>query len=476
MSRSLHRFATLLREAFGTEKGGKLDSVAFGLLLLFVATVPFPYGGVLPAGRVRLELLSFLITALAFLSRRPMPTLRGARVAVAAVAALAVLGALQLLPLGEGVLSGLSPTSVKIYHETSEILGLFGRPPMAHSRVSIAPTQTGDAIRLILAELLLFVSAAMLLDTRARRRLFCAVLLAAAVVQVAIAGPTQLAEGRLHGTFVNPNHLAAYLELALAVAFGVLWADILVGPDRVRGISEQGARIEKRFLPLASRIFVWGIIAAGIALSESRAGIAVAIAVTGALLALGISHPRARSRRRRALGGALAVAAGVLFVAMLARGVPLVRFLASDPRDVQGGVRVELWKLSIDAWRQFPTVGSGLGAFREAFRRVQPRDLNGLVEQAHSDPLQLLVTGGVVGLVLGVTVYVSLLVILVRRWWAQKHREESAMILAGFGALLSIALHGLVEFPMSIPAIPATLACVLGMAWAAAQVRGAEVP
>lgn len=61
-----------------------------------------------------------------------------------------------------------------------------------------------------------------------------------------------------------------------------------------------------------------------------------------------------------------------------------------------------------------------------------------------------------------------MLALLLRAWMRQEHREESAFALAGTGVLISLMLHGLVEFNMSIPAIPATLALMLGVAWAAA--------
>jgi hypothetical protein len=37
--------------------------------------------------------------------------------------------------------------------------------------------------------------------------------------------------------------------------------------------------------------------------------------------------------------------------------------------------------------------------------------------------------------------------------------------------VLFVVLHGIVEFDMSIPAIPATLAVVVGGAWAAGRAR-----
>ena len=76
-------------------------------------------------------------------------------------------------------------------------------------------------------------------------------------------------------------------------------------------------------------------------------------------------------------------------------------------------------------------------------------------------------TAGWTGATLGLVALGAILVILARTWKRQQHREESAFALAGIGALVSLVLHGLVEFNFSIPAIPATLACVVGWALAA---------
>ena len=185
-------------------------------------------------------------------------------------------------------------------------------------------------------------------------------------------------------------------------------------------------------------MLVWALIAAGIALTESRGGILAAGVTT-----LGSARrrdspsaladaPAARPPQRRPPSSSAS-----LFVATAVGAPRFYRFLESDPRDLSGNTRVALWKTSLAAWREFPIVGSGLGTFREAFRRVQPRELKGLVEQAHNDFLQLAVTGGAVGAALGVLLFASLFVLLFRAWARQRHREESAFALAGFGALLS---------------------------------------
>lgn len=413
---------------------------------------------------------AFLIAVAALIAPGRRTRIASARLPVAAMIALAILGAVQLVPLPAGALERLSPVSAVIYHETDEILRLFGRSRRWSPRISIAPDQTLDAIRLILAEVALFAATLRLAQSRARRRLLGVAVVTAALAQIAMFAPSQIGVERLRGAFPNANSFAGYLEIALAVAFGALWTEVLVGADRERAGTERAERLERRLMPIAWRILAFSCVAIGIALTQSRGAIVAASLTTLVLLALGVSHPRARSRGARA--GVLAVAVSLACVAAVAGRVPLLRFLSSDSRDLHGGTRLEIWKASLEAWSQFPILGSGLGSFADAFRRVQPRGLNAVLEQAHSDPLQLLVTGGVVGLALGAVVYVSLFAILVRGWWLQAHREESAVTLAGIGALLSLALHGLIEFNMSIPAIPLTLAVVLGLSIASARARG----
>lgn len=442
-----------------------LERIAFALLLVFLVVVPLPLGGTLPAGRLRLELFAFLITTATYLSRPRSREPALPAVPLAAALAIAALGGLQLVPLPDPLLVRISPVSEKIYHETGALLARLGQPADLVSRITIAPVETAATIRLVLADVALFVSAVRLLSTRARRRVFITMLLAAACLHVVIAVALQISEPRLKGAFANPDHFGGYLEISLAVAFGLLWAEVLVNADRGGTATDRATRVESRLLPLAARALVWAVLAIGIALTQSRGAIAAAIFTTLAMLAGGVAHPR--SRGRGTWRGALALAAGLAVVVFVAGRAALLRFVASSTRDLRGGSRLELWKTSVAAWKEFPWLGSGLGSFADAFRRVQTRELGILVEQAHSDPLQMLVTGGVVGAFFGALLYASLFLVLIRLWYRQKHRQESAFALAGLGALLSLTVHGLVEYNMSIPAIPATLAAVIGMAYAA---------
>jgi O-antigen ligase len=431
------------------------------MLLAYVAIAPIPYGAITRGGALALELFAFTTFALTFFGHPRLHRLAGAKATIAALLAIAILGIVQLLPIS----AGLSGT---IYRDAASTLKAWGRPAPT-PRISIAPAETWDTILLTLAYVALFVSAIVLLRSRTRRRLFIAVFLASAVLQIVIAAAFRDSD-RIHGSFVNPNHFAGYLEIALALAFGVVWREVLHYRDGTRRTTERARRFESVLIRISLRVVLWGTIAAGLGLTQSRAGILVAVLVTLVMLSIAPAHPRINQRRWSFAGaGTAIVAAAIGFTVLTVRQQPLIRFLGSDPRDPASDLRLSLWRLSIDAWRNFPVLGSGLGTFREAFRRVQPRDFNFYVEFAHSDPLQLLVTGGVIGFALGAIAFVTLMVALMRRWHREQRREESAMLLAVFGALLSLTLHGLVEFNLSIPAIPATLACVAGLGWAAAH-------
>ncbi len=460
---------------------GPSPAGAVGLVVLLVAaaTAPFPLGGVQPGGTLRIQLLAFLALSAALLEERPPGRQRIPRLALLAaalVAALAVLGAVQLLPLPAGVLKAVSPASAAVYSGAQGVLSLFRHASPA-PRVSIAPYETSGVVLLALAYAAMFLAAVQLVRTRLRRRLFGATLLGSMALQVLTAVGAERQEARISGPYFNPDHFAGYLEIGLPFAFVLAWqvAARVVRAFR-RTHSVEG--LERRLAAVAFAVILWAVLASGIALTQSRGGILAAFAATLFVGGLSAAFPARRHQtgmREKAAGAAAAVA-GFLFAAAALGGRPLLRFLATDPRDLGADTRVQVWGLSLDVWKRFPVFGSGLGTFREAIRMVQPRELGGLLEQAHSDPMQLLVTGGLAGFLLGAGAVVSLFVLLSRGWQGQQHREERAFALAGLGALVSLALHGLAEFNFSLPATPATLAAVLGASVAAALWRESDEP
>ncbi len=459
-----------LREYAGFFRSDPADAIGLLALLVLAASAPFPLGGVQPGGTFRIQLLSFLAAAAAAVRRRrspsPPPPVSFASVILLTVA---LLGVVQLLPLPAGLLEAISPASARVYSGAAEVLAASGAEIPA-ARISIAPVETRSVALLSASYAAALLAAFTLLASRSRRRLFAGVLLTSMALQAVHAVATEQETGRISGPFVNPDHFAGYLGIGLALAFGGLV--VAFNPRRRQRGPVHFGSVERRIASGTVGVLLWALFASALALTHSRGGMLAAAATTLFLAALALGgrlgpDASSLSRRRLVLAGGLGLA--VLFAAAALGSRPLLRFLATDPRDLGSDTRVLLWTHALEAWKSYPFLGSGLGTFREAFRAVQPADLSGLVETAHGDFLQLLVTGGLVGALLGVAAWVVLALFLLRGALLRIRHEEGAFALAGLGALVSIALHGLVDFNLSLPATAATLALVSGAASAACR-------
>lgn len=439
-------------------------------------------------GRLILESSAFTLLALALASSESTRALRPAAAALLAMIGLLILGVFQVVPLPSALLRWVSPESAGILSQASRSLALQGADSSLPQTVSIARGDTRGALLEIAAFGALFVSSVLLNGTRRRRSLWAATLVAASLFEVVygvigwiqesgtILG-TRISTGavpRVRGTFVNPDHFAGYLEIALCAAFGLLYAEILTGEGRNHSDARDlGARVEARLLPLALSVLLWITLFGGILLSQSRGGVLAAIAAT---LLLGVLAWR--RRRRRGSRHTLAALLGAAFALALlfSAGPVLERFLGSDPREVSSDTRAQLRALSARVESRFPVFGSGLGTFRDAFLLVQPRNLVGVVDHAHNDFVELKVTGGWIGFLAGLAGLFAAFRGLAVAWRRQPHRIESAFALSGIGALAALSVHALFDFNFAIPSIPATLALMLGWAFAAAADRSPLSP
>jgi hypothetical protein len=402
-------------------------------------------------GKMLLHEIAFLAAALAFLSRAGALSLRP-RAPLIALAAFAVFGVLQLIPLPDGFLRFVAPVNSGIYHDTAEVLRLFRvRAPLP--RISIAPSETIRAVGSVFACFALFLASANLVAGRDRLRAFAAIVVLSAAVRIAIA--------LIAPASVDSHATGAHGEIALALCFGAVWTEALTGRRRVRHDADRAEWFERRVLPLALRLAIWTGLALGIAWTGSRAAALAAVVTTVVLALAGTRHRRARSRRR--VASALAVAAALVLLAVATGGASFLvhrspHSPAPDSSKIHG---------LLDAWRLFPVVGSGLGTLPDALRRVQPpgaRSIGGA-----GDAFQILVTGGVIGATLAAVSFLSLFAFLFLAWRGQRHRGESAFLLAGLGAMLSLALCGAAGPALAEATVALSLAAVTGAAWTAGR-------
>jgi tetratricopeptide (TPR) repeat protein len=142
--------------------------------------------------------------------------------------------------------------------------------------------------------------------------------------------------------------------------------------------------------------------------------------------------------------------------------------------------RWPMWKRMAPLAQDFPLWGTGLGTFTftEGLRQETTRDVHTQLEHAHNDYLEILLEGGVVGLLLGLAATVLVLRLGYR---AARHGPSRAARGLALGALMSFAIlviESLGDFSLHIPAV-AVLAtavtahlCGAGDGWQSAKEGG----
>ena len=462
------------------------ERVCLAILFVWVAALPLPFGSIIESARVALILVPLAVCFIAtilrlYLFRDRSSALRPTRSwliwAGGAVLFLAI-AALQLVPLPPSMLHALSPESSAIWTSAERIGSLAGVRVSSSHPISIDPPATLFELFRVAALFATFTAAALLVRTPARRVTLAIVVCAAAFFEAMYAvreGALQryqiwgwtnkLILNRISGTFVNPNHFAHYLAIALPMA-------IFIGAVAWYRAGARGMPLRRRLVMLVERqtiLTAFCIIAvivciAGILLAQSR----------GALLSLGagVLIVAALFPGRRMTRIALGAAAGLLLVAVL------VLFLGADrtiarfaPSQFEQRTLVGR-RIGIDAgvriWQRFPALGSGLGTFDRAVFMEQHEDLGKTYHHAHNDYVEIAATAGTIGAVIAVAALFGGYVTLARMTFGSDSAEISWLRRAfQAAALMSITIamvHSLFDFNFFIPSNPATLAAIAGAA------------
>lgn len=360
--------------------------------------------------------------------------------------------AFQLVPLPPALLRLLSPGSFA-FHDERLLLGLRAWEP-----VSVSPSDTLRGLLFLLAQTQVYALAFRELGREAWWRRLAGAVVAAGVASAALAF-VQAARGdtllwgfiqarwdwAVFGPYVNRNHFAGHLVLALPLALGLaLEAAQRLGHARVarRGLLLVGEPETGRLLLHAA---LAAFLATGLLAARSRGALAgVALALGVALLA---------SPRRR---GLLLLAALVVVPAALAVG--LGNLPASLSAEAARQSRLLAWADMLRLLPRFPLLGAGFNAFGTAYLPYQTLDKGDWWGEAHNEYLQVLLDTGIVGLALFAALLFRLAPAVAR---AARGSVPGLMLAA---ALLGMAVHNLVDFNWQIPANAASFVALLGAA------------
>jgi len=431
------------------------------LLSGFLLWLPLPFGSVVPWAHDVLRVSAFLLLMITFVWPGEKLRMRWVVVPAGALVVIALLGLAQASSWSVSTARMISSEHVRLA-EASPFTG----PEISEVSLSLAPSMTRSmSLTWFAAAACLLIGAAVGASAQRRRWLLYA-LSASALFQVVygvrhwMSGSSSIwgietARGfaRLRGTFVNADHLALYLELALAVMLAWAWW--------AARQARRARNLEGRIVVLAPPVLLWLTFFAALAFTGSRAGLIAAVigaGVQGLLVAF-------RQRRWQvATAGILAPLIGIALVAAVGLQAGFGRWLGTSSNELTWNGRLAAYGASLDLWKKFPITGTGLASFREAFPMVQPADLGSSWWHAHNDFIEMLVTTGVVGSLVLLIGLVALVTGLVRVVRSAERTEDAAAGLAALGACAAIAAHSMLDFGLTMPANSVSLAVLCGLA------------
>ncbi|MBR9897772.1 MAG: O-antigen ligase family protein [Gammaproteobacteria bacterium] len=317
----------------------------------------------------------------------------------------------------------------------------------------------------------LFFITLTLVNTGKRLRYILIVISAAGVFQ-AIYGSLEVLSGLQYslvfklpvshiatGSFVYKNHYANFLLLCLSAAIGYMIASL-----RVRSGSSPRERLRRivRFWLSNKVLFRIGIIIMVIALvmSRSRMGNSaffIAMTIT-ATLGLIYFKPRQKSYV-------------VLFISMLVIDILIVSSLFGlkqvqqriEQTNLTQESRDEVVTDALPLLSQYGVIGTGGGTFYTVYPQVQSESIQHFYDHAHNEYLQFAIEFGIVGAAI-----IAMLVLLCAKsaLSAMRHRRHPLPRGTAFAtvmAVIGMALHSTVDFPLQAPANTAIFIILLAL-------------
>jgi len=288
---------------------------------------------------------------------------------------------------------------------------------------------------------------------------------------------------RLSGTFVNPDHWASWLGMLTCLGIGYLAArrgSDHHGPSLAGLINSRRQREAaiRRYLPFVGI----GLTSLALVFTLSRGAVAsLLITLVALLVLLGRSGRLRWSLALLAALAAITLACGV--------GIGLAPFLARLGGTDYGG-RLIQWLTTLPMLTAFPTLGVGLGAYKDIYFHYQPPALApGKVyfPYAHNDVLQLAVELGVAGTALVVFAAWRVARDLVAghlfgrggcpvaagegRGRRRNDPWSLGIALGALGGVGALSVHSLFDFSARIPANGILGAACLGIATVALHTR-----
>jgi O-antigen ligase len=264
-----------------------------------------------------------------------------------------------------------------------------------------------------------------------------------------------LKPGTGYGQFINRNHFAFLMEMSLGLTLGL--------------VAGGGVRRNRLLLYIAAIVPMWTTLV----LSNSRGGI---LSMLGQLIFIALlfktvrprqestnPHQAASGRLQRLVSSSVVrVALVVCLVVVVAVGIvwvggdTLVSRLEIVPGEIseegglhQGERRIEIWRATWQMIKAHPVTGVGFGGYATAISKYHAASGEVMPQQAHNDYLELLASGGLIGLALGAWFVVSF-VGPARRQLRSTNSFRRAACFGALAGIFGVAIHSLIDFGLHV--------------------------
>jgi O-antigen ligase len=196
----------------------------------------------------------------------------------------------------------------------------------------------------------------------------------------------------------------------------------------------------------------------GVFLCVSRGGI---IAFTVSTLFL-IGIARTRRALRSKVSSILAIGI-VLTVAVIFSSWERIEGRFQELGQSDRIMRYQVWRDSLDIFREFPFFGTGAGTFEAVFPRYQTTNTTTTFEHAENDYVEVLTDLGLAGLVICLMMLVTYIVEVIRGWKLRKNVFVQSLGLGMLASVVAIVVHSLFDFNLHVSANAMLLSIIAGL-------------
>jgi O-antigen ligase len=270
------------------------------------------------------------------------------------------------------------------------------------------------------------------------------------------------------GPYINRNHFAGYMEMAIFVGIG-LFLSLAPKTHPPRGrwrsyLSRWEAKISKQILLGFSVV----VMAVALALSLSRGGITsaiVALVFMGGMMVV-------RKRRSSVILVVVLFSFALFYLLWLGIGPVIERLATIGYWDTTMGYRLQTWQGAMDMVKDFYPFGTGLGTFIYIFPRYQTIGASVIFDHAENDYVEFFSDLGLIGGALLWIGFFWFLLWVLKRWSARRYPSIVMLCLGCMSGVIALLLHSAVDFNLHIPANALLFFVLLAVGFNTVLLRG----